>query len=171
MKKVLTAVVILMVFSLGAYHVLMKIDNDFTYGRMRETPSVRPHEEPLLRMESGIVPAGDGEAVYREIPGDQLHSPLQTTAEVVKQGETLYFTFCSQCHGKHHDGNGTVGQSFAPLPGDLRSAKVQALPNGVLFKEISFGIPRGRQPPLATTIAAADRWRIIAYVKSLGIRK
>jgi mono/diheme cytochrome c family protein len=170
MKKVVAAALILLVVILGAYHVLIKIDNDFPYGRMRETPSVRPYEEPLLLMESEIVPAAGGEAIFKATPAEQLRSPFQATPDVVKQGHRLYFTFCAQCHGKHHDGNGTVGQSFAPLPEDLRSAKAQSLPDGVLFKEISYGIPKGRQPPLATTIAVADRWRIISYVKSLGIR-
>ena len=66
---------------------------------------------------------------------------------------------------------GTVGQSFSPLPGDLRSAKVQKLTDGMMFKEISFGIPDGRQPALATTISEMDRWRIVAYVKSLGVHE
>jgi hypothetical protein len=44
------------------------------------------------------------------------------------------------------------------------------MPVGTLFKEISYGIPGGRQPALATTIAAHERWQIIAYVKSLGER-
>ena len=157
MKKVIAVAVILLVFILGAYHVLMKIDNDFQYGRMRETPSVRPYEEPLLLMEGGIVPVTGGEAIFKATPAEQLYSPFGATPEVAKQGEKLYFTYCAQCHGKYHDGNGTVGQSFAPLPGDLRSAKVQSLSDGVLFKEISYGIPKGRQPPLATTIAEADR--------------
>ncbi len=78
--------------------------------------------------------------------------------------------YCVHCHGRHHDGLGTVGQSFAPLPGDLRSARVQTLPAGRIFHEISYGIPDGRQPALATTISLTDRWRIIAFVKSLGVR-
>jgi hypothetical protein len=41
----------------------------------------------------------------------------------------------------------------------------------VLFKEISYGIPGGRQPALATTVAVNDRWHAIAYVKSLGQRQ
>ena len=91
--------------------------------------------------------------------------------KVVASGKSLYFTYCAQCHGKYHDGNGTVGQSFHPLPGDLQSDKVQSLPQGTHFKEISYGVPNGRQPALATTIELMDRWRIIAYVKSLGPRK
>jgi hypothetical protein len=77
-----------------------------------------------------------------------------------------------QCHGKNFDGYGTVGQSFAPPPGDLRTAKrVQSMPPGMLFKEISYGIPDGRQPALATTMTVDERWQAIAFVKSLGQRQ
>jgi hypothetical protein len=40
-----------------------------------------------------------------------------------------------------------------------------------MFKEISFGVPGGRQPALATTIAVLERWQIVAYIKSLGVRE
>jgi hypothetical protein len=75
--------------------------------------------------------------------------------------------YCIHCHGKHH---GTVGQSFAPKPRDLRSAKAQETAEGRLFHEISYGIPGGRQPALATTMAVDERWQVIGYLKSLGIR-
>ena len=42
---------------------------------------------------------------------------------------------------------------------------------GKIFKDISYGLPKGRQPSLATTIDITDRWRIIAFVKSLGLRE
>jgi mono/diheme cytochrome c family protein len=101
-----------------------------------------------------------------------LKSPITLSDHTqIQIGKDLYAKFCAQCHGKNYDGNGTVGQSFHPLPTDLRSPKVQSLSQGAFFKEISYGIPDGRQPPLATTIDALDRWRIIAYVESLGIQK
>ena len=171
MKKLLFIPIVAVLLLLGVYELLIVYDNDFPFGRMRETPAVKPHEEPLHVMKTGIVPVTGGEALYRATPGEELISPLPTDNPVtVEQGRTLYGTFCAQCHGKYHDGNGTVGQSFSPLPGDLRSHKVQAMPAGVLFKEISYGLPEGRQPPLAATIEVTDRWRIIAYVKSLGTR-
>jgi len=157
---------------LAAYEVLVYYDNNFRPGRMWETPGVRPHEEPLLAMEEGTVPYGGGEETFRNTPAGFLKSPFpRADQETLKQGKSLYFTFCAQCHGKDYDGNGTVGQSFSPLPADLRSEKVQSLAEGVLFREISYGVPGGRQPPLATTIEAADRWRIIAYIQSLGVRR
>ena len=156
---------------IAAYHVFIYYDNNFPYGRMWETPAVRPHQEPQLIMEAGIVPFHGGEENYRVTPAEALTSPLgKGSPEDIEKGKTGYFTYCAQCHGKYHDGNGTVGQSFHPLPTDLRSAKVQDRIEGALFKEISYGNPGGRQPALATTIAVERRWQIIAYVKSLGIR-
>ena len=171
MKKALLFFGVLVSVLVVAVVVLRHIDDYADFWRMRETPAVRPHEQPLLIMEEGVVPISEGEALLRATEGDQLKSPLDLRdPAVVQAGKGLYFTFCAQCHGKNHDGNGTVGQSFQPLPADLRSAKVQSLSEGTHFKEISYGIPEGRQPPLATTIPLLDRWRIVAYVKSLDIR-
>lgn len=163
-------IVIIILVSIGGY-LFTLYDNRFPLGRMWETPAIRPHEEKIPQMEAGVIPFDSGEAIYRKTPGEEIISPITPSdATVLTAGDTLYGVYCLQCHGKYHDGNGTVGQSFAPLPGDLRSAKVQGLTEGALFKEISYGIPGGRQPALATTIAIDDRWKIIAYVKSLGIR-
>jgi mono/diheme cytochrome c family protein len=149
----------------------MYYDNNFRYGRMRETPAVRPYEEPLLKMEAGLVPIDGGEAVYRTTAGIDLMAPFEMKAStVIARGKAVYLTFCAQCHGYNHDGNGTVGQSFKPLPTDLRSSKVQSKFEGELFKSISYGIPGGRQPALETTVTIDDRWHVVAFVKSLGIR-
>lgn len=162
---------VIVLASIG-YGALTYYDNAFPFGRMWETPQIRPHEEPILDMPKGIVPFSGGEMIWRNAPPESLISPITAqTPEITLQGKTAYFTYCAQCHGKYHNGNGTVGQSFAPLPSDLRSKKVQTMLDGRLFQEISYGIPGGRQPALATTIAASERWRIIAYIKSLGIRK
>jgi mono/diheme cytochrome c family protein len=171
MKKLLVFVIIVVGFHLVAYYALMYYDNNFRYGRMRETPAVRPLEEPPIWLEAGIVPVSGGDALLHAIPGPVLKSPLvMADAEVALRGKAVYFTFCAQCHGLNYDGNGTVGQSFMPLPTDIRAAAVQSKPPGNLFKSISYGIPDGRQPPLATTITVDDRWSVVAFVKSLGPR-
>jgi mono/diheme cytochrome c family protein len=171
MKKVIGFPIIVVIVVLAAYHLLIYYDNNFRYGRMRETPAVRPYEEPLLVREAGVVPVNGGEAIYRVSAGIDIQSPIDVAQPtVISRGKAVYLIYCAQCHGHHHDGKGTVGQSFAPLPTDLRSAKVQGSPVGVLFKNISYGVPGGRQPPLHATITVGDRWRVVAYVKSLGLR-
>ena len=172
MKKALVLGVVVAFVLLAAVLALRQIDDYADFWRMRETPVVRPYEKPMLIMEEGVVPVSASEAMLRASKGEELKPPLNLQdPAVIATGKTLYFNFCFQCHGPDHDGKGTVGQSFSPLPADIRSAKIQALPVGVHFKEISYGVPDGRQPPLATTIPVLDRWRIVAYVKSLGVRK
>jgi mono/diheme cytochrome c family protein len=170
MKKLLALAVVL-VGALVAYHALIFYDNDFRYGRMRATPAVKPHEAPLIRMEAGLVPVTGGEAPLRATPGALLKPPLKIeAAEVIDRGKAVYFAFCAQCHGLNYDGKGTVGQSFMPLPTDFRSPDVQSKLAGELFKSVSYGIPNGRQPPLETTIPIDDRWSVVAFVKSMGVR-
>lgn len=172
MKKYLIFLIAVAIIGLVAYEALIYYDENFPFGRMWETPAVRPHEELPLSMPKGTVPRQGGEEVSKSMPTELLKSPVVLSDPAqIQMGKVLYSKFCAQCHGKNYDGNATVGQSFYPLPTDLRSAKVQALSEGAFFKEISYGIPDGRQPPLATTIDSLDRWRIIAYIKSLGIQK
>jgi mono/diheme cytochrome c family protein len=174
MKKAIGFMIGMGAVILMAYFALVYYDNNFRYGRMRETPAVRPHEEPLLIMEAGTVPFSGGEMNYLTGKPDDLKSPLEmNNPETIQRGQAVYFTFCAQCHGKNHDGNAPVGQSFSPLPTDLRSPKVQTELEGNIFWNISYGLPegKGRQPALATTIEVFDRWRAVAYVKSLGVRE
>ena len=171
MKKIIGFIVVVAVILYAAYEALMYYDNDFRYGRMRETPAVRPQEVPLFNMEAGIVPVNAGEAIYRATPGVDLVSPVDATEPlVVARGKAVYLTYCAQCHGYNYDGNGTVGQSFQPLPTDLRSPEVQTKPEGELFKSVSYGVPGGRQPALQTTVTIDDRWHVTAFIKSLGLR-
>jgi mono/diheme cytochrome c family protein len=171
MKKIILIAVLLALVGYVAYQALMYYDNEFIYGRMRETPAIRPYEEPLLIMEAGIVPFSGGEMNFKaEIP-EKIKSPLNLKDPAnIKSGQNVYQTYCAQCHGNNHDGNGPVGQSFYPLPTDFRIAKVQSQKEGYLFYDISYGSPNGRQPALATTVSTTERWQVIAFIKSLGLR-
>jgi mono/diheme cytochrome c family protein len=171
-KKIFLIVVILAVVIFVAYEALILYDNNFRYGRMWETHGVRPLEWPAPAMPEGAVPVEGADALLKLTPPELILPPPGIhDPEVVRLGKKLYFTYCAQCHGENLDGNGTVGQSFHPPIPDLRSATVLSLTEGVLFKEISYGKPGGRQPPLATTIGLMDRWRIVAFIQSLENRK
>jgi mono/diheme cytochrome c family protein len=172
MKRLFIFLFCAAVLILVVYQVVIYYDNNFKYGRMRMTPGVRAYEQPLQIMETGIVPVAGGEAELRAADGSTLKSPLNlNSTRVIETGKIDYQNYCAQCHGVNFDGNGTVGQSFAPLPTDLRSPRVQAQSEGVLFQHISYGIGGGgRQPALCTTIRIPNRWGIVAFVKSLGPR-
>lgn len=172
MIRIPSAVLIATAAVLIAWGVITAYDTVMPVGRMWRTPGIKPYETPIPVMASGSVPVSGGEAFFHAAATEDLNPPFDMTdPAVVATGKTAYGYYCVHCHGKNYDGYGTVGQSFAPRPRDLRDAKVQTMADGTLFKEISFGIPGGRQPALATTIAPDDRWRVIAYVKSLGQRE
>jgi len=171
MLRILSVGLIATVIGLAVWGLITLYDENLQVGRMWETPAVKPHEAPIPLMDANAVPLNGGEIFYHRTDPATLQAPFDMRqTEIVAAGQTGYGYYCIQCHGKHHDGQATVGQSFAPLPGDLRSAKVQSMPVGQLFHEISYGLPGGRQPALASTIAVAERWKIIAYIKSLGVR-
>jgi len=172
MVRILSVVLIASTLLLVAWGAITAYDELLSVGRMWQTPAIKPHEKPILVMASGSVPVSGGEALFRAATDEALQPPFALTEPAaIAAGKTAYQHYCIHCHGKNFDGYGTVGQSFAPPPGDLRSDKVQAMLAGTLFKEISYGIPGGRQPPLATTMAVDDRWNAIAFVKSLGRRQ
>jgi mono/diheme cytochrome c family protein len=171
MKKIFGLIIAVAVVGYVAYEALMYYDDSFIYGRMRETPAIRPYEKPMLIMEAGLVPFTKGELGYRIAKPEDISSPLAMyDPQIIKAGQTVYQNYCAQCHGRNHNGKGTVGQSFHPLPEDLRSPRVQTRIEGALFQEISYGKPGGRQPALATTVSITERWQVIAYIKSLGLR-
>ncbi len=171
MKRILVLGLIVSTVALIAVGVITLYDYNMSVGRMWQTPSIKPYEEPIPVMADGSMPVAGGEALYRAAAAETITPTfLLSDPAAIAAGKIAYQRYCYQCHGPNFDGYGTVGQSFAPPPGDLRTAKIQSMSPGLLFKEISYGIPDGRQPALATTMTLDERWHAIALVKSLGVR-
>ena len=165
MKRFVGVFILVAVGLSAGYSALIYYDNNFRYGRMRETPAVRPHENPIPTMDKDVIPTDGGEAVFRVTGGKGLTSPLEHDApETLAAGKKAYFTYCVHCHGKNLDGLGTVGQSFNPLPKNLRSHQVLDQADGSLFYTTSYG--KDRMPALATTISVEDRWAVVHFIRS-----
>jgi mono/diheme cytochrome c family protein len=136
------------------------------YGRMYDQESVRTYEKKMPDSPQGTIPISGGVEVLSRTEPKDLKNPVSPTAAAVSQGKEAYFNFCVQCHGPRADGNGTVGQSFAPLPANLTDPQVLEQGDGEIFYKISLGF--GRHPALASTVAEQDRWAIINYLRSLN---
>ena len=135
------------------------------YGRMYDQESVRTFEKKMPESPPGTIPISGGVEVLSRTEPKDLKNPVSPTAAAVFQGKGAYFNFCIQCHGPKADGNGTVGQSFAPLPTNLTDPQVLEQSDGEIFFKISLGF--GRHPPLASTVSEQDRWAIIHYLRAL----
>ena len=139
------------------------------YGRMKDQESLRPYKTPLPDMPPGTVPVEGGLQLLRSSPAEALKNPLPENAGIIEEGKAKYEFFCVMCHGSRHDGQGSVGQSFSPLPANLKGPYVQNQADGVLFKKISLGFQR--HPPMAYTVSAEDRWALVHFIRSLETRK
>jgi mono/diheme cytochrome c family protein len=135
------------------------------YGRMYDQDSIKTYERKAPQIDQRTVPLTDGiNALLSSDPGS-LKNPLPQTAETVKHGRLAYTYFCVQCHGPKLDGNGTVGQSFSPLPANLRSSLVLSQDDGSIYAKIRLGYKR--HPALFSTVASDDAWSVIAYMRSV----
>ena len=147
------------------------------YERMQFVEFVRPFGAKMPDPAPGAVPVDGGEDLYRLAPPVTLKNPVPASPESIARGRTCYGYYCVQCHGFKYNGDGTVGQSFFPLPTDLRSELVQSWRSEEdLFRAISYGAGEDpvlhvpRHPPLSYTVAVRDRWHLINWIRTLGLR-
>ena len=135
------------------------------YARMNDQESVRTYEKKVPEMDSRTIPVDRGYQFLVNVEPKDLKNPLPSTPQTVAQGKLAYSYFCIHCHGPKADGNGTVGQSFAPLPSNLAEGDVQEQSDGELFAKILLGF--GRHPMLYTTVSEKDTWAVVNYIRTL----
>jgi hypothetical protein len=135
------------------------------YARMRNQEDVRTYEKEMPAMDSRAIPGQGGYNVLVNADPAELKNPLPLNPETVHRGWLAYAYFCIHCHGPYADGNGTVGQSFAPLPSNLKDPAVQDQSDGELYSKILLGF--GRHPVLYTTVSEQDAWAAVNYIRSL----
>jgi len=135
------------------------------YARMNDQESVRTYEKKVPEMDSRTIPVDRGYQFLVNAEPKDLKNPLPSTPQIIEQGKLAYSYFCIQCHGPKADGNGTVGQSFAPLPSNLTGGDVQEQSDGELFVKILLGF--GRHPMLYTTVSEKDTWAVVNYIRTL----
>jgi mono/diheme cytochrome c family protein len=138
------------------------------YARMKDDESLRTYKTSMPEMPKESIPVTGGIEVLREADPKALKNPLPSDQQVIERGRIAYGYYCVHCHGPKADGFGTVGQSFAPLPTNLKDKSVQDQTDGEIFFKMSLGSKR--QPPLAYTVSEKDRWAIIRFIRSLASR-
>ena len=135
------------------------------YGRMYDQEDIKTYEKKMPAMDKRTIPIKEGFEVLASADAKSLGNPLSYSNESVEQGRQVYGYFCAQCHGKRLDGNGPVGQSFAPLPADLTLPVIQSQTDGVLYSRVRLGFRR--HPKLFSTISAEEGWAVVVYMRSM----
>jgi hypothetical protein len=99
-------------------------------------------------------------------PGEVL--PFPVTHDVLERGQERYNIFCAPCHSRVGDGKGMIpSRGFSRMPPSYHIERLQKAPAGYYFDVITngFGIMQG----YSAQIPAADRWKIIAYIRALQL--
>ena len=135
------------------------------YRRMIDQASVRTYKKAMPEMDERTIPVWDGFQALKAADPNSLRNPVLSTEESIGRGKQAYGYYCVHCHGVGADGMGTVGQSFSPLPANLRSQDVQSLTDGALYAKIRLGYMR--HPRLFTTISEGDTWAVIDFIRTL----
>ena len=94
-------------------------------------------------------------------------TPPPVTMALVQRGAERHGIFCKPCHGVSGAGDGTIVARGFPRPPPYWDAKVSAASPGQLFDVITRGY--GVMYPYAERIPPADRWAIVAYVRTLEV--
>jgi len=96
------------------------------------------------------------------------HSPVPMTMGLLERGQERFDIYCSPCHGKGAEGRGMVAlHGFMPPPPNLLDDRISKMPDGQLYRAISFGARS--MPSYGKQIPESDRWAIVAYLRALQL--
>ena len=133
-----------------------------------------PYNEHNMNMREPVantVSRNDENVLPYRIPADSLDlaarvlmNPLDSTEQILQDGQVLYSRFCLPCHGGAGAGDGAVGQAYKGVPA-FNAGRVATLPAGHVFHVITYG--RGRMSGYGTQLNVNERWKVVRYVQTL----
>lgn len=91
--------------------------------------------------------------------------PHAITADDIARGRLLYGIHCAPCHDPLGSGHGMVVRQGFPSAGDYHDTRLRDAPAGYFVETMRLG--RGQMPAFGDRVAAADRWRITAWIRVL----
>ena len=102
-------------------------------------------------------------------------SPITVDEGTLLTGRALYQKHCASCHGDKGKGDGPQAAHSREMPGDLTDPELQArLRDGEILWKITTGLREGPEiimPSVAKKVPSeADRWKLVAFVRTLAAK-
>jgi len=97
---------------------------------------------------------------------NDLKNPLAGNNTALKEGKTLYVSYCTPCHGDKGKGDGVAAASLSTKPADHSSANVQNQSDGALYWMITEG--RNPMPTYKQAFSDNQRWELVNYIRTLA---
>jgi mono/diheme cytochrome c family protein len=95
-------------------------------------------------------------------------NPLVVNAALLQRGRQQFNIYCTPCHGALGDGNG-ITKKIGVMPAviSLHDKRIIDMTDGEIFNTITHG--KGLMGAYGGTVAAQDRWAIVAYTRALEL--
>ncbi|HEY0191671.1 MAG TPA: cytochrome c [Kofleriaceae bacterium] len=136
------------------------------WSRMITQPKLTPYGASELFADGRAmrpVPAG---TIAREATID-TGMPVITRA-LIDRGRARYAVVCAPCHGVAGDGDSVVAHNMQRRrPPALFEPRVTELAPAAQYRVITEGY--GLMPAYASVLSVADRWAVVAYVRTLAL--
>ena len=95
-------------------------------------------------------------------------NPLPVTGALLQRGHERFDIYCAPCHGRLADGNGiTKLVGVMPAVANLHDKRIVELADGEIFHTVTYG--KGVMGAVGPLVPTADRWAIIAYLRTLQL--
>ncbi len=126
---------------------------------------------------AGTIPVGFTRFNYpntvegMEQASAEVTNPLALTKQNLADGEVLYKSFCSPCHGATGQGDGLViTHGFPPPPSystgqSTRGGAMKDINDGRLYHTITYGY--NSMGSYAAQLSPEERWKVVMYVHKL----
>jgi len=129
---------------------------------MKTQPKLQTHD-------ARMPPPPPGAVTVDPPPRVRFFEPTDTRA--VTDGRVYYGYYCRHCHGPDGDGRGPVGESYHPVPADLRQPLATTRSNQRLLRAMTTGTGHQLEHDgpriLHFTIPPEHAGPLIAYVRTL----
>ena len=145
------------------------VEGTVARGQLRENKAFysgkRENVNPNIQVETTTDASGN--TLVSSFPNDIEEFPLPVTKELVDRGQDRYNIYCIVCHGAVGNGDGMIVRRGFPKPPTYHDDRLRNAPVGHFYDVITNGW--GRMNSYAAQIQPADRWAIVAYIRTLQI--
>jgi mono/diheme cytochrome c family protein len=108
-----------------------------------------------------------GNTLVSSFPNAIDEFPIPVTKELVDRGQDRFNIYCIVCHGPVGAGDGMIVRRGFPQPPTYHDDRLRNAPVGHFFDVMTNGW--GRMNSYADKLSAADRWAVVAYIRTLQL--